>query len=320
MDLIYTDASMKDLGSLQDFKMDLAFGIDENNFELSVSSSNHVCESGSVVYIEGTEYGGIVEGIRVETSGEKIVYMGSTWHGLLESKIIEPDAGKDYLVLSGDANFVLAALIERMGLSELFAAKNEPSGLEIKNYSMNRYIEGYSGIKKMLATVNGKLKFRFAEGFVIVSAERLIDYSQDDEFDSDQIDFVIEKKFKPTNHMICLGKGELKDRTVIHLYADAKGNISHTQSLFGLDERTDTYDNANAESEEELEKGGIEALQTAWNEGELQLDLDATSSYDIGDIVGAREIITGITMSKPIAQKIVTIERDIIKITHKVGE
>jgi hypothetical protein len=112
----------------------------------------------------------------------------------------------------------------------------------------------------------------------------------------------------------------LKDRTVIHLYADAKGNISHTQSLFGLDERTDTYDNANAESEEELEKGGIEALQTAWNEGELQLDLDATSSYDIGDIVGAREIITGITMSKPIVQKIVTIERDIIKITHKVGE
>ena len=142
MDLIYTDASMKDLGSLQDFKMDLAFGIDENNFELSVSNTNHVCESGSVVYMEGTEYGGIVEGIRVETSGKKIVYMGSTWHGLLESKIIEPDAGEDYLVLSGDANMVLAALIERMGLSELFAAKNEPSGLEIKNYSMNRYIEG----------------------------------------------------------------------------------------------------------------------------------------------------------------------------------
>ena len=74
MDLIYTDASMKDLGSLQDFKMDLAFGIDENNFELSVSNTNHVCESGSVVYIEGTEYGGIVEGIRVETSEKKIVY------------------------------------------------------------------------------------------------------------------------------------------------------------------------------------------------------------------------------------------------------
>lgn len=320
MDLIYTDASMKDLGSLQDFKMDLAFGIDENNFELSVSSSNHVCESGSVVYIEGTEYGGIVEGIRVETSGEKIVYMGSTWHGLLESKIIEPDAGKDYLVLSGDANFVLAALIERMGLSELFAAKNEPSGLEIKNYSMNRYIEGYSGIKKMLATVNGKLKVTYQEGKVLLYAERLVDYSQDDEFDSDQIDFVLEKKFKPINHLICLGKGELKDRTVIHLYTDASGNISHTQSLFGMKERTSTFDNANAESAEELEKGGIERLQEEWNEGKLQLDLDSTKSFDIGDIVGAKDLVTGTTMQKPIAKKIVTIDKNTIQITHKVGE
>lgn len=320
MDLIYTDASMKDLGSLQDFKMDLAFGIDENNFELSVSNTNHVCESGSVVYIEGTEYGGIVEGIRVETSGKKIIYMGSTWHGLLESKIIEPDAGEDYLVVSGDANMVLAALIERMGLSELFAAKNEPSGLEIRNYSMNRYIEGYSGIKKMLATVNGKLKMTYQEGKVVLYAERLVDYSQDDEFDSDQIDFVIEKKFKPVNHMICLGKGELKDRTVIHLYTDANGNISHAQSIFGMDERTATYDNSNAESAEELEKGGIERLQSAWNEGKLQLDLDATTSYDIGDIVGAKELVTGTTMQKPIAKKIVTIEKNTIKITHKVGE
>ena len=320
MDLIYTDASMKDLGSLQDFKMDLAFGIDENNFELSVSNTNHVCESGSMVYIEGTEYGGIVEGIRVETSGEKIVYFGSTWHGLLESKIIEPDAGEDYLVLSGDANIVLAALITRMGLSELFAAKNEPSGLEIKNYSMNRYIEGYSGIKKMLAAVNGKLKMAYQEGKVVLYAERLVDYSKDDEFDSGQIDFVIEKNFKPINHIICLGKGELKERTVIHLYTDASGNISYTQSLFGMDERTATFDNSNAESEEELEKGGIERLQAAWSEGKLQLDLDSTSSYDIGDIVGAKELVTGITMQKPIAKKIVTIEKNTIKITHKVGE
>ena len=246
--------------------------------------------------------------------------MGSTWHGLLESKIIEPDAGEDYLVVSGDANMVLAALIERMGLSELFAAKNEPSGLEIRNYSMNRYIEGYSGIKKMLATVNGKLKMTYQEGKVVLYAERLVDYSQDDEFDSDQIDFVIEKNFKPINHIICLGKGELKDRTVIHLYTDASGNISHTQSLFGMDERTETYDNSNAESAEELEKGGMERLQAAWSEGKLQLDLDAATSYDIGDIVGAKELVTGTTMQKPIAKKIVTIDKNTIKITHKVGE
>lgn len=320
MDLIYTNAQREDQGAVPNFKLDLSFGYDENNFELSVSNTNHICEEGSVIYMEGTEYGGVVDAVRVETANRKIVYLGNTWHGLLESKVIEPDAGEDYLVVSGDANIILGTLISRLGLSELFKASNDLSGLTISNYSMNRYVKGYTGMKKMLASVNGKLKFNFAEGCVILSAEPLVDYSKDDEFDSDQIDFVIEKKFKPTNHMICLGKGELKDRTVIHLYTDAEGDISHTQSLFGLDERTDIYDNANVESEEELEQGGIEALQASWNEDKLQLDLDASLSYDIGDIVGARELVTGITTAKPIIQKIVTIEKDVIKITHKVGE
>jgi len=320
VDLIYTNARKEDQGVVPNFKLDLSFGYDENNFELSVSNADHICEEGSVIYMEGTEYGGIVDAIRVETENRKIVYLGNTWHGLLESKVIEPDVGEDYLIVSGDANIVLGTLIARLGLSDLFQASSELSGLTIGNYSVHRYVKGYTGIKKMLEKVNGKLKFAFAEGYVILSAEPLVDYSRDDEFDSDQIDFVIEKKFKPTNHMICLGKGELKDRTVIHLYTDAEGNISKTQSLFGLDERTDIYDNANVESEEELEQGGIEALQASWNEDKLQLDLDASSSYDIGDIVGARELVTGITTAKPIIQKIVTIEKDVIKITHKVGE
>ena len=318
--MIYTDKSMIDLGALQDFSIDLAFGIDENNFELSTGINNHVCEDGSVIYMEGTEYGGIVDGIRVETDLKKIVYKGYTWHGILESKVIEPDAGNDYLVVSGDANAILRSLIERLNLQALFQAKNDISGITVKNYYMNRYVKGYTGIKKMLDTVKGKLKFNFEDGHVVVWAEPYVDYSKDDEFDSSQIDFVIEKKYKPTNHMICLGKGELKDREVIHLYADKDGNISKIQSMFGLDERTDIYDNSNAESLEALEKDGTEALQKAWSEGELQLDLDATTVYDIGDIVGAKENVTGITMSRPITKKIVTIKNNIITITHKVGE
>ena len=87
-----------------------------------------------------------------------------------------------------------------------------------------------------------------------------------------------------------------------------------------MEERTSTFDNANAESAEELEKGGIERLQEEWNEGKLQLDLDSTKSFDIGDIVGAKDLVTGTTMQKPIAKKIVTIDKNTIQITHKVGE
>lgn len=316
----------EDIGALLDYSFDLAYGYDENNFELKVNVNNHVCKAGYIVYIENTEYGGVITKMRVKTSTNELIYIGPTWHGILETKILEPSIAADYLICNGEANTVINSLISTMGLSDLFKASSENSGLTISNYSMNRYINGYEGIKKMLSTVSGKLKINFQvdsyskEGFVILSATPIDDYSQDDEFDSSQIDFDVEKNYKATNHIICLGKGDLKDREVIHMYCDTEGNISTTQSQFGLNEVTDIYENANAESSIELKQGGIKILKECWNKDSLQIDFDGSKNYDIGDIVGARENTTGIVMAKAIIKKIVTIKNNIVTITHKVGE
>ena len=93
-----------------------------------------------------------------------------------------------------------------------------------------------------------KLKMIYKSGKVQISAVPLVDYSQDEEWDSTQISAQISKNDFPTNHVICLGKGDLRDRKVIHLYQDAKGNVSKTQSYFGIQEVTEIYDNANTES------------------------------------------------------------------------
>ena len=255
MDLIYMDEKKRDIGVMKNFTLDLAFGEDENNFELSTVMENNVCESGFYIYAEGTEYGGIIDQIKVNTSSNSLKYIGRTWHGILGSKIIQPDKGQDYLTLAGDANQVLAELVQRMGLDDLFTVKDEPSGLTVQNYKMGRYIDGYRGVCKMLQSVNGKLNITFREGFATLSAKPLTDYSKNEEFDSSQISFEIKKTFKPTNHVICLGAGDLAERTVIHLYADKDGNISHTQTFFGMDEVCEVYDYSNAESDEELEIG-----------------------------------------------------------------
>lgn len=320
MDLIYMNSKKEDVGVFQNYTLDLAYGIDENDFELTTDTNNNVCEPGNIIYIEGTEYGGVIRKVRVVTDTNTLVYGGDTWHGILAKKVLEPDSGADYLVCSGEANTVIASLIARMGLQSFFKASTENSGLTIGSYKMNRYINAYEGIRKMLAKVGGKLKFNFSDGFVILSAEPLVDYSQDDEFDSSQIDFSIEKNYHPTNHCICLGKGDLKERTVIHLYADANGNISKSQTQFGIDEVTDVYENANTESVEELEQGGIDMLQNAWNTDTLEVNFDATRNYDIGDIVGARENVTGIFMAKDIIKKIVTINNDLETVSYKVGD
>ena len=99
MDLIYMDDKKRDIGVMKNFTLDLAFGEDENNFELSTVMENNVCESGFYIYAEGTDYGGIIDQIKVNTSSNSLKYIGRTWHGILGSKILQPDDGQDYLIL-----------------------------------------------------------------------------------------------------------------------------------------------------------------------------------------------------------------------------
>ncbi len=321
MDLIYTDADKQDVGVMQGHSLDMAYGNDENNFECTVDMNMHCCEPGSLLYVEDTEYGGIVDAVKVNTGNSNVTYSGRTWHGILEGKVLCPDAGQDYLVLNGEANQVLSAIIARIDLSGMFVASTDNSGIQINNYKMNRYVGGYSGIRKMLSSFGAKLCMRYRMGIVLLSAVPLVDYSQDEEWDSSQMDFIIEKNSRPVNHMICLGQGELKDRVVLHLYADASGNLSNSQSLTGEDEVTEVYDNSNAESLEELREGGTERLMEAYaGANTLDVDFDSDETYDIGDIVGARESITGVNVTREIVKKIVTINKNGMKIKCQIGE
>lgn len=321
MDLIYTNTNFEDVGVLKDYVFDLAFGADENDFEITISSEAHCCEPNCLLYIEGTEYGGIIDGMRIVTKDKELVYFGRTWHGILESKILQPDSNSDYLIVSGEANEVIGSLLERIGLSEKFTASEENSGLVIKDYKFDRYIDAYSGIIKMLESVSGKLKFTFRDGKVLVAAFPVIDYSQDEQFDNDLVEMDIEKKVNSINHLICLGKGELAERQVIHLFADEKGNISENQTFFGFDERVATYDYSNVESLEELKKGGTEKLIEYITEGKVEMNFASEETiYDIGDIVGAKEIITDTFVKEKITKKIVTIKKGQTNIEYKVGE
>ncbi len=321
MDLIFMNANREDLGVLLDYDVDMAFGQSENNFECTVAASSHCCGAGFFLYMEGTEYGGVIDSIESKKESKEVIYSGRTWHGILNSKVVEPDNGQAYLTVSGEANAVIGSLLTRLALSDLFEVSSEDSGLIIDSYKMNRYIRGYDGILKMLKQVGGKLLFTVKEGRVMLSVARIRDYTKDEEFDSDLVDFDAKKKFKTVNHLICLGSGELEERMVIHLYADSSGNISKEQTQFGMDEFTDVFDYPNVESIEELEKSGIDKLKELWDPDEISVDFDAEAdTYDVGDIVGAYDNVTQISVSAVISKKIVTIRDGQVTISYKVGE
>lgn len=311
------NSQKEDIGVLKDYTFDLAFGSDENDFECVVNINNNVCEAGYYLYYEDSEYGGIIDSVLIDTENEQVTYKGRTWHGILESKIFQPDVGADYLTVSGEANGVISALIERMGIGALFKVATEQSGVNISTYKMNRYIGGYKGIMKMLKANGGKLNIFFKMGFVELSAIPFVDYSKDEQFDTDQISFSIEKSCNHINHVICLGRGELKDRKVIHLFVDALGNVSGKQTLTGLDEICKTYENSNAESDDELIKGGLDIIKQSWAEDSIEFSFDSNdASFDVNDIIGAKELTTGLMVSAYISKKIVKIEDNATSISY----
>ena len=335
MDLIYMNADKEDIGVLQEYELDLEIG-GQNDFECTLAANSHCCHEGYFLYIEGTEYGGIIDGIKSDTGTKDVAYTGRTWHGILGSKVILPlqetDASMSgvtvkttdskgnslvnrYLIVSGDANSCIQYIIDRAGLSDMFAAPGNASGFNVNQYQFHRYTDVYTGLQKMLASAGLKLHLEYRGGKVIVSAKERFDYSKDDSFDSDMLDFRVAKQYKTVNHLICLGAGELEKRTVIHLYADTEGNISQTQTQFGFDEYSAVYDFSSVESEEELLQYGTDELKSLWKQDELSLDFDESmDAYDVGDIVGAVDNVTGVAISSVITKKIVTIKNGKISI------
>ena len=320
MDLIYTDSDLNDVGVLQGYTIDLAFGKDENDFSLSVTTDGAKLSAKNYIYFEGTEYGGVIDNLKVDTAKNSVTYSGRTWQGILNSKVICPPSGQAYRIASGDANEVLETLINHLGLEGLFQASVASSGFSLSNYSFDRYIQGYNGIAKMLKSVGARLEVNFLNGKVVLSAVAIKDYTTNEEFDSSQIDFSIETNQSPVNHLICLGSGELADRQVYHVYVDEFGNISDTQHYTGLEEVVEVYDYPNAESLDELKNSGKERLQELSANGTIKLSLDAKQNYAVGDIVGGRENITKIAVKQAITKKIVTIKKGILSIQYEVGD
>lgn len=175
----------------------------------------------------------------------------------------------------------------------------------------------YDGICALLNARNRVLRLVVKDGYVTMSCVAPYDYTEDKDCMRSDINYNITQIKNRYNHLICLGQGELKDRQVLHLYVDGRGNITDTQVYTGMKERTAVYDYSSASSIDELRTRGIAKLQ------ELNADsLDMTlpdMSMQIGDITGGTEKITGATVKKQITNIIAKIDDNSIDIEYSVS-
>ena len=119
VDVIWADRYGREQGYVGKVAGDFTIGTD-NTFALKVGSSPGIAQD-CYLMIDGSEYGGIVDGVEIDTSKDYITLSGRTWHGLLATQLIVPDPGQLHHTVSGDLNAVLGALVERLGLSSRMA-------------------------------------------------------------------------------------------------------------------------------------------------------------------------------------------------------
>jgi len=234
--MIYTNAERKDLGVLQDYSFDMCYGDSENTFECRIQKYNSAIANdgekiaeNSLLYIEFTEYGGIIDKIQVDTKKSQITLSGRSWHGFLNSFVIEPSKGQAYKTYQGEANAVIAQIITDIGMNDWFEVSSENSGITIP-FTRVRYEKAYDCIMSKLIAEDAKLIMWYQNrdsglGKVYLKAVSRVNTGAFEDFDTSQTPFVAGKTYNQINDLICLGQGNEEKRAVIHLYADANGGI-----------------------------------------------------------------------------------------------
>lgn len=322
MELILATSDGRELCTVWD---DIDFDIGgENNFELALDypSWNADFKQGALLYVPGTEYGGIIKDVEGMTETDQIFVRGYTWRGYLAHRIIEPPSGADYKTVSGELNAVIAQVIGN-SLGNLFVVSDTDTGVTV-TYRFNRYVTVNDGLTAMLATKGYRLDIQYVQtetgGYVQIQALPAGNYGSDIEISQDsRLNFTSRDYRMGVNHLICLGIGELVARTVIHLYADANGNISQTQTITGLNEIVEVFDNPGADSEVLLTTG-TERFKTLLNYKSFQAALKDVDDLDLylGDTFTGRDYITGNVVTKPIVEKIVKRENGLFTVDYKI--
>lgn len=322
MDLIYANAAKVDQGVLSAYAFDLAYGADENDFELALPRDAPRLETGAFIYISGTEYGGIIDGFKADSDGDTIVYIGRTWHGILNSKFLL----QEMWTISGDANEVLAAIISHIGLDGLFTVKNDLCGLAIEHeFTFEDFPRAYDAIRKVFGEYGMKLKMRWmVDRRIHIEAVPAVDYTSLP-IDGDMGFVSLETHETKANHLLCVWdkvkSGEVvKSFKMFHLYVDRWGRIGDVQDFTGVSEIVEMYESSK-DTEKKARKDAIEKFEELRETDKAEIRLPDAERYvfDVGDIVGAAHIELGAKVAAPVTQKIVKISNGTMETEYKVG-
>ena len=322
--VILANENLRELGAIKDANITVDLNGDRT-FSVQIARSNWRPELtfSSLIYIMGTEYGGIIGEVLTDTTLDYVELKGLSWRGRLAKKIIQPPTGSDYKVVSGELHTVMKSLIEPE-FDGLIVVSQEDTGVTVSNYQFDRYCTLYDGLVKMLKSKWYRLQLSFRReqgepGYLFVEAVPIVDYSNRIELSRDcQLNYTMDDKRDGVNHLIVAGKGELQDRNVLHLYVQEDGSIGTQQYYTGLQEIAEIYENTSTETDE-LQSKSEERIRELMNKKTFKMDVAKLGlDVGIGDIVGGRDYLTGMYMAKPVENIVYELTNDVESRTYKL--
>lgn len=301
IELTYTDADGRKVGIKRSFSIDVDYGPDgSNDFEVALAEGDSLPMHG-YAYVDGTEYGGIVDRRGFDTTGDAPVsrWGGRSWHGILSHSVVMP-TGEHY-TMSGDANAAIGELIAAQGLDGVFRAAPYKSGFTL-NHQVDRFADAYSAILDALSGVGARLSIRRAGSLTELSAVPAVTEYR---YDGSAL-----LNTRPVNHLVCGGGGEGADRLVVHLYADESGNVSRTQTLFGVDEVAEFYDYTSADEAKLVEDGTKRLTEHYADRMESDVQEPEGPDLNVGDSVALTNHASGFTQTEVVSEVTATISSD----------
>lgn len=332
MELIHADHSLSELGYIIDIdsydaeiSQETDADIEKNTFSLVLADQvweERPILTGHYVYAPGTEFGGMVEKVRHSTAQKQVTVSGVTWRGMMFRKVIEPPEDEAYLVVQSEANAAISLLVGNT-LGHAFTVSAADSGVNVNRQF--RYARLMTGVHQMLSDSGGALQIIYNQAIkkVVLSARPIIDYSNTVDLSQDYgVDMVTTSGgYDRFNHIIALGAGELLDRDILHVYRNPDGTTTTTPPAWAgtEDDHVATYDYTNPENLAELQKGAEKRLLELAPLNQVEID-PRVEGLDLllGDVVGARDRLTGMVGTAVVVGKILTMNSNGIKVETRV--
>lgn len=329
VELTFTDTNWHDLGTVTPLDGDFAYGRDENDFAVDFDGGA-IPPVGGILYAEGSDVGGMVTGYANRPDEGTFQVTGLTWTGLMGTRVLRPDSGQAYWSVSGDVRECAAQLIGRLGLGYAFHVSSGDVGVKVTHTfkgstsatqsDAGRYMDGWAAMWQLASEHGCSMRMRWdgSIGKVRLTVLRRSDWTGDEAADAGLATVGVTVS-RPVNHLVCLGKGDLATRTVVDLYADATGRVSTKQTLTGRDEVADVYDDSGADDAAALTADGTRKLGELWASAkEVTVTSGASdTSFDLGDVIGGGDSITGIEATAVVTKKVASFSGGIMTWSYK---